>query len=74
MLTLTLFSHCHPVTGKRPSPAASGPPAWGLVHRGSADIEKKKKPSGLVSNFCKEPFLYVLKFQVLQTLGDARRR
>ena len=73
MLTLNLFSHCHPVTGKAPSPAASGPPACGLVHRGSADFEKKQ-PSGLVSNFCKEPFLYVLKFQVLQTLGDARRR
>lgn len=38
-----LFNHCHPVTGKRPSPASRGPPAWGLLHRGLADFEKKKK-------------------------------
>ena len=33
-----LFNHCHPVTGKRPSPASRSPPAWGLLHRGLADF------------------------------------
>lgn len=43
LLCSFLSNHCPPATGKHPTPASRGPPAWGLVHRGLADFGKKEK-------------------------------
>ena len=51
-----LFNHCHPVTGKHPSPASRGPPAWGLLHRGLADFGNKKKAKWLGFQFLQRVF------------------
>lgn len=56
LLCSFLSNHCPPVTGKRPSPASRGPPAWGLVHRGLADLGKKKKAKWLGFQFLQRVF------------------
>ena len=77
MLTLLLpLQSLPPSDWQTPIASIQGPTSLGsgAQRLGWFWGKKKKRPSGLVSNFYKEFLLYILKFQVLQTCRDARRR